>query len=213
MKQYMAGLLILALLLSGCGAGAPAQETAAWETTGPAETAAPETTETEAAEAVRETAAPAAGAYDLFEENTMDDSLTFRWYWKQGEKELVRYVAEDILPQYVDTWFEEGEILDHDLRGGIQDTVTGWVLIGGTPKQDMGWNSLEREGKTAYCRRIQVTHVPNSQNYSLEKTLAAPDLRYPDSLVEPDIDNFLFIDDTGLILPKIRGSSPRARRP
>lgn len=185
MKKNIALWLILVLLLTGCGevkAQKPAQEP----------------TEESAA------AAEITPSFDLWEGETVDDSTDFRWYHQVGEKELDRYVTEDFLPQYVEQWFTDGEVLDQQILRNLGDSVSGWVLIAGTPKQDMGWNSLQREGKTAYCRRIQITHVPHSQNYHLEKTQAMPDLRYPDSLINPNIQVLETIDDTGLRLPKIR---------
>ena len=197
MKIIMAVLLSMSLLLTGCGAAAAPATEARGETqpvTSVGAQAAPETEEAVQAKAA---------SFDLAEGETVDDSMTFRWYYEYGKKDLDRYVAEDILPQYVEKWFQDGEILDQQIGLNIADSVSGWVLIAGTPKEDMGWNSLERQGKTAYCRRIQVTHIPHSQNYHLEKTQAMPDLRYPDSVVNPDITVHESIDDIGLRLPKI----------
>ena len=189
MKKLLCALLAAMMIFcTGCSSAAAAQNP---KETGPL----PE------AESVGE-----AGSYDLTEGETVDDSMTFRWARRLEDKTLARKLQEEILPEYVDTWFENGEILDLELQDNVSGSATGWVLIGGKTKQDMGWNSLERQGKTAYCRRIQVTHVPHSQDYHLEKTLAAPDLRYPESLVNPDILLHESIEDTGLILPKIRSA-------
>lgn len=201
MKQYAAVVLALSLLLSGCGTAA-AQEapTEAWAT-------GESTVKTVQTAQAAKTEKPAqTGSYDLFEGETVDDSLTFRWYYEHGKKDLGRYVAEDILPQYVEDWFTDGEILDQDVRPNLGDSVSGWVLIGGTPKEDMGWNSFQRQGRTVYCRRIQVTHIPHSQNYHMEKTMAAPDLRYPESVVNPQVEVGLSIEDTGLALPRIQSA-------
>ena len=195
MKQWIAWILALCLLaLSGCGA---------------AEEAAPETPAASVAESRAETVqaevpeAPAEPSFDLYEENAVDDSMTFRWYWKEGAKELDRYIREDVMPEYVDKWFENGEILDMDIRNTLNEAHSGWVLIGGEPRQELGWNSREQDGQTVYCRRIRVSHLPHSQDYLLEKTSPSPGLPAPDPLNDFDPER-LDIEESGLQLPRIR---------
>ena len=200
MKKYLGGLLALSIFLTGCG-GALGQP----QTTGRETEPVTETLSLEEAAVPLQISDPVEGAYDLFEEGAVDDSFTFRWISEAGEKNIQRYVSEDLLPEYLDRWFEDGQILEDHTSWTLADGVAGWILISGTPRQDLGWNSMERDGKTVYCRNILVQHIPHSQEFHFLKTTPSPDLLQPEPV--EDIDHEFFgIEDQGLALPAIQSA-------
>ena len=97
-------------------------------------------------------------SYSIFEEqHPVDDSYTWEYVEKEenGLRGPEKVLKEEILPEYVDKWTENGEILDIELAymANFQSTwMYGWVLFRGDLRQETGWSTVEYEGSPAYCR-------------------------------------------------------------
>ena len=119
--------------------------------------------------------------FNLTEENTADDSYTYEWSYGEGpEQDPFRYFKKVVAPQYVDTWVENGEILDLELDGlcGQGHTyLQGWILFTGSLKQETGWNPVTFQGKTAYCRSVHITG-PEEGTFTAVKSQAAIPIPY-----------------------------------
>ncbi len=163
MKKAICILLLSAMVLSlfaGCGKPEEIQE----ETKTPAY---------QASEASEETKGPAP-ELDLYEENPVDDSYDFQWLYpgKFPPTFLSIYFEKDVLPGYVSQWVENGEILELYLGAGDGGQIKhqGWVLFTGTPKTDTGWNTVEYEGESAFCRSIQIQETEEKDCYHVPQS-------------------------------------------
>lgn len=151
MKRMVVPLLLLALLLGGCGTRTPEAE-------------APE------AQSVS-TAAPDA-LRDWSEPSAVDDSYSFQhdptaYYEETGnDSGLSGLIEKTLLPEYVDRWVDGGEVLRTEFyglgSGGNQGGFYyGWIVFTGTPKTELGWRTADYNGTACYCRSIFFREMPN----------------------------------------------------
>lgn len=151
MKRMVVPLLLLALLLGGCGTRTPEAE-------------APE------AQSVS-TAAPDA-LRDWSEPNAVDDSYSFQhdptaYYEETGnDSGLYGLITKNFLPEYVDRWVDGGEILRTEFHGlssgGNQSgAYYGWIAFTGMPKTELGWRTADFNGTECYCRSIFIRELIN----------------------------------------------------
>ena len=152
MKRILAPLLLLSLLLGGCGTRTP---------------------EAEAPEAQNvSVVAPNTEIRDWSEPNTVDDSYSFQhdptaYYEETGDDSgLYGLITKTLLPEYVNRWVDGGEILWTEFHGlssgGNQNgAYYGWIAFTGTPKTELGWRTADYDGTECYCRSIFFRELPN----------------------------------------------------
>lgn len=152
MKRIIIPLLLLSLLLGGCGTR-----------TSDAETPEPQS---------ESTAAPDAETRDWSESNAVDDSYSFQhdpeaYYEETGDDSgLSGRIEKTLLPEYVDRWVDGGEVLRTEFyglgSGGDQGGYYyGWIAFTGTPKTELGWRTADYNGTECYCRSIFFRELPN----------------------------------------------------
>lgn len=176
LKKYgfwalLLALCILAGLLGGCAQEAPA---APAETAGNAADApAAVTEESEAADA-----APAAlpvPAPDFAEPDGIDDSAAFAYHREDYGGDalgLTRYLEERFYPEHLAQYLDGVEILDSGiLSNQNRGSAYGWICFAGTPKTDTGWQTVDYEGREAYCRSVYAESA-DGVNYTLAKSYA-----------------------------------------
>ena len=112
--------------------------------------------------------------WDLHEENPVDDSYDFQRIYPGDfpPTSLSDYFEKNVLPDYVDRWVENGEILEVRLGfgDGAQMKHQGWVLFTGTPKTDTGWNTVDYQGKAAFCRSIHIQETDEKDCYHIPQS-------------------------------------------
>ena len=155
MKRMVVPLLLLALLLGGCGVRTP-------------ETESPETQSVS-------TAVPNTEIRNCSEPNAVDDSYSFQhdptaYYEQTGDDSgLYGLITETCLPEYVDRWVDGGETLWTEFHGlssgGNQNgAYYGWIAFTGTPKTELGWRTADFNGTECYCRSIFIRELPNGDD-------------------------------------------------
>lgn len=155
MKRIVIPLLLMALLLGGCGTRTPEAETS----------------ETPNASA----AAPNTEIRDWSEPSAVDDSYSFQhdptaYYEQTGDDSgLYGLITKTLLPEYVDRWVDGGEILRTEFHGlssgGNQSgAYYGWIAFTGMPKTELGWRTADFNGTKCYCRSIFIRELPNGDN-------------------------------------------------
>lgn len=155
MKRIVIPLLLMALLLGGCGTRTPEAETS----------------ETPNANA----AAPNTEIRDWSEPSAVDDSYSFQhdptaYYEQTGDDSgLYGLITKTLLPEYVDRWVDGGEILRTEFHGlssgGNQSgAYYGWIAFTGMPKTELGWRTADFNGTKCYCRSIFIRELPNGDN-------------------------------------------------
>ncbi len=108
---------------------------------------------------------------DLREPDAVDDScsiyLESDWFEKNS-------ITDILLRDYASKWLDGAEIIDSDIELEVLDTpyIYGWILISGIPKQPLGWQSVEYDGREAYCRWLDIRAEGEKGEYRLAKTLA-----------------------------------------
>lgn len=167
MKKSISVLLLGSLLLgllSGCGNNQPPEK------------------EPTIRESVVEAGETQAGelTYPVFEENTVDDSFSFTWEYSEKaeypDSDFFSYVNEKLMKTYVDTWVDNGEILDQDFCGiddNLHTYLYGWILFRGTPKQETGWKTVNYQGEPAYCRTVCIKSTEKDGEFQFLKSQGA----------------------------------------
>lgn len=110
--------------------------------------------------------------WDLHEENPVDDSLTIPL--DPDDPERHDCFESQVLPQYMERWADNAQILDKNIVGLNGEYVYGWVLFSGTPKEETGWNTFLWEGQPAFCRRFLGRFTEDT--FHLEQSQAAAPL-------------------------------------
>ena len=116
--------------------------------------------------------------WDLHEENPVDDSLTISL--DPNDPERHDCFESQVLPQYMERWADNAQILDKNIVGLNGEYIYGWVLFSGTPKAETGWNTFLWEGQPAFCRRFlgrfteDAFHLEQSQAAAPLPTLDVP---------------------------------------
>lgn len=111
----------------------------------------------------------------------MDDSFTFC-----AEFDVISFedkINEILLNEYASRWLDGAEILDTDIMAeysAYRNYIYGWVLMSGSPKENLGWQKVEYEGKEAYCRWIDTRSEGESCQYEFKKPLAMLPLKKAD---------------------------------
>ena len=165
MKRMVVPLLLLALLLGGCGVRTP-------------ETESPETQSVS-------TAVPNTEIRNCSEPNAVDDSYSFQhdptaYYEQTGDDSgLYGLITKNFLPEYVDRWVDGGETLWTEFHGlssgGNQNgAYYGWIAFTGTPKTELGWRTADFNGTECYCRSIFIRELPNGDDTPLLRQRAGP---------------------------------------
>lgn len=167
--KSLIGLLLALCLLAGCGGRVPAPKAPA---------SAPES----AAPVPEETPAPVT-ARGWAEPNQVDDSyaFTFEYGVSCTCDGIFAHFRDEVLPEYVARWVEDGEILkswivgSYGYYGDKEGELWGWVCFTGTPKQETGWVTTEYEGQTAYCRSVYASggeDETGADQWTVEKSFA-----------------------------------------
>ena len=183
MKKLLSMILMMTLVLSlfsACGnknqieTGAPSQVMTEEDTIAESES------NNEGA-SVEGTSIDQAPEFDLLEKSNVDDSYTYEWEYGEGpESDPFRYFRDIVAQQYVDTWMENGEILDLKMNAGSgmgHTYLEGWILFTGTPKQETGWNTVTYHEKPAYCRSFQILGTEEG-TFTAKKSHAAIPIPY-----------------------------------
>lgn len=116
--------------------------------------------------------------------NLVDDSYTFTREnpEEDGYTYIEDYMADKVLPQYLDSWTENCEIIDcmvapvcNSSKGYV---FSGWVLFRGTPNKQTGWEPLN--GEDLYCRAFQA-YCDDKRHYSVDRSQAGVPLKTLDA--------------------------------
>ena len=173
MRRKISWILAMGMalaLLTGCGAG----EQAAQVQTAPY--AAPVSTAVETAPAA--TVEPTPEGFRFHESTAVDDSGSFRYnyydpaYSEKGYYNLEGYFLGEVYPAHLQQYLDDVELLDAALVSNpIRGYGLGWVCFTGTPKEELGWQTVDYKGRTAYCRGLYFL-TRDGETYDLAKSYA-----------------------------------------
>lgn len=154
MKKKICLIIIFALLLeilSGCGTK---------QKNGEADALSVEAVQTEA------------NLTDFCEPDAVDDSCTI--YLDNDFFELKNSITDILLEEYASKWLDNAKIIDSDIQinPSYIPYIYGWILVSGSPKQSLGWQTVDYNGSKVYCRWIDMRATDTKGEYSFAQTLA-----------------------------------------